>query len=76
MDKFIFRANLVALDMEEDKNVPIIMGRPFLATGRTFIDVALGEMIMKVNEEQVVFNVFKAMEYPDATDDFFAVNVI
>ena len=58
VDKFIFPADFVILDMEKDKNVPIIMGRPFLATGRTLIDVAAGELIMMVNDEQVVFNIF------------------
>lgn len=62
VDKFIFSANFVVLDIEEDKDVSNIKGRPFLATGRTLIDVALGELIMKVNNEQVVFNIFKAMK--------------
>ncbi|XP_062100466.1 uncharacterized protein LOC133806372 [Humulus lupulus] len=37
--KFIFPANFTILDMEEDENIPIILGRPFLATGRALIDV-------------------------------------
>ena len=52
------------------------MGRPFLATGRTLIDVAAGELIMRVNDEQVDFNIFKAMKYPMETDDCFAVNQV
>ena len=39
VDKFIFLADFIVLDMEEDKEVPIILGRPFLATGRALIDV-------------------------------------
>lgn len=35
-----------------------ILGRPFLATGRTFIDVQGGKLTMRVNEEQVVFNIY------------------
>ena len=34
VDKFIFLAYFITLDIEEDKEVPIILGRPFLATGR------------------------------------------
>ena len=52
------------------------MGRPFLATRRTLIDVAAGELIMRVNDEQVVFNIFKAMKYPVETDDCFAVSQV
>ena len=39
VDKFIFPADFVILDFEEDKKIPIILGRPFLATGKTLIDV-------------------------------------
>ncbi|KAL8148698.1 hypothetical protein AgCh_005890 [Apium graveolens] len=37
VDKLIFPADFVILDFEEDKKIPIILGRPFLATGRTLI---------------------------------------
>ena len=39
VDKFIFPADFIVLDMEEDKEILIILGRPFLATGRAMIDV-------------------------------------
>ncbi|XP_040987686.1 uncharacterized protein LOC121235406 [Juglans microcarpa x Juglans regia] len=39
VDKFILPADFIVDDMEEDKEIPLIMGRPFLATGRTLIDV-------------------------------------
>ena len=32
--KFVIPADFVILDMEEDDSVPIILGRPFLATGK------------------------------------------
>ncbi|KAG8486469.1 hypothetical protein CXB51_019760 [Gossypium anomalum] len=35
------------LDMEEDSDVPLILGRPFLATARTIIDVGTGELILR-----------------------------
>ena len=35
LEKFIFLADFVILDMEEDDKVPIILGRPFLATGKS-----------------------------------------
>ena len=33
VDKFIFPMDFVVLDMEEDRESPIILGRPFVATG-------------------------------------------
>ncbi|XP_062118620.1 uncharacterized protein LOC133832266 [Humulus lupulus] len=44
VDKFIFPADFIVLDMEEDMDVPIILGRPFLATGQALIDVQKGEL--------------------------------
>ena len=37
--KFIFPVDFVVIDIEEDKQVPLLLGRPFLATGATLIDV-------------------------------------
>ncbi|XP_052486294.1 uncharacterized protein LOC128041037 [Gossypium raimondii] len=38
-DKFIFPADFIILECEGDKEVAIILRRPFLARGRTLIDV-------------------------------------
>ncbi|XP_039143276.1 uncharacterized protein LOC120280481 [Dioscorea cayenensis subsp. rotundata] len=48
IDKFIFPADFIILDIEEDKDIPIILGRPFLATGRAIIDVQKGELRLRV----------------------------
>ena len=46
--KFIFPVDFIILDMEEDKEIPIILGRPFLATSRAMIDVQQGELKLRV----------------------------
>ncbi|XP_062086044.1 uncharacterized protein LOC133792143 [Humulus lupulus] len=76
MDKFIFLADFIVLDIEEDDNVPIILGRPFLATGQALIDVQNGELRLRVQGEEVVFNVLKAMTYPKASYNCFSVDVV
>ena len=48
VDKFIFPANFIILDMEKEKEVPIIIGRPFLAMGSALIDVQKGELRLRV----------------------------
>ncbi|XP_057775122.1 uncharacterized protein LOC130994104 [Salvia miltiorrhiza] len=45
VNEFIFPADFVVLDFEEDKTIPLILGRPFLATGRALIDVANGSSL-------------------------------
>ncbi|KAF7839732.1 uncharacterized protein G2W53_008214 [Senna tora] len=74
--KLILPADFIVLDYEEDKSVPIILGRPFLATGRTIIDVQKGELTMRVQDQEVKFNVFKAMKLPGETEECFHVNVV
>ncbi|XP_062119073.1 uncharacterized protein LOC133832794 [Humulus lupulus] len=69
-DKFIFPADFIVLDIEEDENVPIILGRPFLTTGQALLDVQKGE------GEEVVFNVLKAMTYPKGSDNCFSIDVV
>ncbi|XP_062085772.1 uncharacterized protein LOC133791881 [Humulus lupulus] len=76
VDKFIFPADFIVLDMEEDTTVPLILGRPFLAIGQALIDVQKGELRLRVQGEEVVFNLFKAMSYPRASDSCFNVDVI
>ncbi|XP_070010708.1 uncharacterized protein [Nicotiana sylvestris] len=44
VDKFILPANFVILDCEVDYEVLIILGRPFLATGKALVDVETGEL--------------------------------
>ncbi|XP_015955139.1 uncharacterized protein LOC107479525 [Arachis duranensis] len=62
--EFIFPADFVVLHMEEEINTSIILGRPFLATAEAIIDVQKGELVLRLHEEKMVFNVFKAMSYP------------
>ncbi|XP_004506602.1 uncharacterized protein [Cicer arietinum] len=63
VDMFIFRVDFVVLDMEEDNDIPLIFGRPFLATERVMIDVADDTLTFKVNEETFTFNILKAIEH-------------
>ena len=63
VDKFIFPMNFIVLDMEEDKVAPIILGRPFLATGQALIDVKNGELTMRVGDDQVKCNLYKGMYF-------------
>ena len=64
VDKFIFPADFIVLDMEEDETMPIILGRPFLATGRALIDVQKGELKLRVEKEEATFKVFSVFEIP------------
>ncbi|XP_070017403.1 uncharacterized protein [Nicotiana sylvestris] len=45
--KFVFPADFVILDCRMDEEIPIILGRPFLATGRALIDCETEELKMR-----------------------------
>ena len=76
VDKFIFLADFMILDMEKDKEIPIILGRPFLAMGRALIDLQKGELRLRVKEEEVTFNVFNAIKHPHENYICFSIDVI
>ena len=71
VDKFILPDDFIVLDMEENKEIPIIIGRSFLATGRALIDVKKRELRLRVQDEEVTFNVFNAIKYPDESESCF-----
>ncbi|XP_009594289.1 uncharacterized protein [Nicotiana tomentosiformis] len=49
--KFLFPSDFVILDCAVDKEIPIILGRPFLATGRSLMDSERNEIKFRVNDE-------------------------
>ena len=61
VESFIFLANFVILDCEVDFEVPIILGRPFLATGRTLGYLEKGQMKFRLNNEEATFNICRSM---------------
>ncbi|XP_076921175.1 uncharacterized protein LOC143582519 [Bidens hawaiensis] len=63
--KFIFPVDFVILDMNEDDSVPLILGRPFLATVQALIDVCDGKLILRVGDENVTFDVRQSLKHPN-----------
>lgn len=61
---FIFPNGFVVLDIKEDRSLPLIFGRSFVRTARTFIDVYEGKLIMRVGDDKIKFNLFNTMRYP------------
>ncbi|XP_049365740.1 uncharacterized protein LOC125830605 [Solanum verrucosum] len=76
VDRFIFPADFVILDCGIDAGIPIILGRPFVATGRELVDVENGELKFRVNTYEVTFNVCKSMKYPTDIHLVSTINVI
>ncbi|XP_070040254.1 uncharacterized protein [Nicotiana tomentosiformis] len=62
--KFVFPTDFVILDCNIDEEIPIILGRLFLATRRDLIDCEIGELKMRLNNDEITFNVQKSMRRP------------
>ncbi|XP_047961385.1 uncharacterized protein LOC125206134 [Salvia hispanica] len=61
VDDFIFPADFIVLDMKVDKNVPLILGRDFLATCKALIDVGHGEITISDNHSQSTYKIESEM---------------
>ncbi|XP_070013129.1 uncharacterized protein [Nicotiana sylvestris] len=76
VDKFILPADFVILDCEVDYEVPIILGRPFLTTGKTLVDVKADELTFRAHDKKVVFHVSKSMRQPNSNEVCSFVNLV
>ena len=66
--KFIFPGDFVVIDIEEDKQVPLLLERPFLAIGAALIDVKKGELTLRVGDEAVHFNLNHSLKQPELSN--------
>jgi hypothetical protein len=66
----------VVIKMDEDPDTPLILGRPFLNTAGTQIDVRGGKLIFEIRKEKVKFDMFKALKYPANDVNFCRVDMI
>nr|GEZ99666.1 reverse transcriptase domain-containing protein [Tanacetum cinerariifolium] len=75
--KFIFLADFVILEMEEDSKVPLILGRPFLHTVDVVIRVKQKQLNLRVRTERMIFNIDSAIKHSYSNDDTcFSIDVI
>ena len=63
---FVFPADFIILDMEEDS---LLLGRPFLATGAALIDMQKGILTLRVGEETADFNLIRSLRNLDIERD-------
>ncbi|XP_021813292.1 uncharacterized protein LOC110756196 [Prunus avium] len=68
VDTLVFPADFLVIDMETNGHTPIILGWPFLLTGRTLIDVEQGLVVLRVADKSVAINVYKALLYPESEE--------
>ncbi|XP_075074338.1 uncharacterized protein LOC142161953 [Nicotiana tabacum] len=74
--KFHLPADFVILDCAVDKEIPIILGRPFLATGRALMHSERNEIKFPVNDEEVTFQASKDMKLPHEYERISVIDVV
>nr|XP_018623580.1 uncharacterized protein LOC108943706 [Nicotiana tomentosiformis] len=62
--KFVFPVDFIVVDMEVNNEVPLILGRPFLCIGRAILDICEGQLMLRVENEKVVFQMKRMIKYP------------
>ncbi|XP_074318668.1 uncharacterized protein LOC141655487 [Silene latifolia] len=72
----VIPCDFFVMDMPEDYNVPIILGRPCLATGGAMIDVKSGKLSLQVGEDRVEFELHKSMDAPSLGDTCCIVDIL
>ncbi|CAN6540810.1 unnamed protein product [Malus baccata var. baccata] len=76
VDQFILPADFLVLDMKEDQNIPILLGRPFLATAGALIDVKSGTLKLRVQGESIEFKMFEALKLPADVEECSNIELI
>ena len=79
INNLIFPTHFYVLYMEDDASLnpnPILLGRPFLKTSKTKIDVDKGTLTMEFDGELTEFDIFKNPIENQALSPINTVNVV
>ncbi|XP_023749383.1 uncharacterized protein LOC111897660 [Lactuca sativa] len=69
MDKLVFPADFLVLDMEEDPKIPIILVRRFLNTECAIVDMRESTLTHRVVDDLVTFVTNQEKEHAKSIDD-------
>ncbi|CAN6679393.1 unnamed protein product [Malus baccata var. baccata] len=75
----IFPADFYVLDMEDSPHstpLLILLGRPFMKTARTKIDVFKGTLTMEFDGEVIDFNLSQSIKFPKDDHSCFSIDII
>jgi len=76
VNELVFHTDFYVMNIGDTcHDIPILLGRPFLKTVRTKIDVHEGALIMEFDGEVIKFNIFDAMRFPADVNYVYALDV-
>ncbi|KAM1873215.1 hypothetical protein ACFX13_007074 [Malus domestica] len=79
VNHLVFPADFYVLEMDESDHapsLPILLGRPFMKTAQTKIDVYSGTLSMEFDGEVVNFNLSDSIKYPSEDHSCFSIDII
>ncbi|XP_048438976.1 uncharacterized protein LOC125476684, partial [Pyrus x bretschneideri] len=79
VNHLIFPADFYVLDMEDSSHapsLPILLGRPFMKTARTKIDVYTGTLTMEFDGDIIHFNLSETIKHPIEDHSCFAIDIV
>ncbi|CAN6554089.1 unnamed protein product [Malus baccata var. baccata] len=79
VNHLVFPADFYVLEMDESDHapsLPILLGRPFMKTAQTKIDVYSGTLSMEFDGEVVNFNLSDSIKYPGEDHSCFSIDII
>ncbi|XP_019431195.1 PREDICTED: uncharacterized protein LOC109338416 [Lupinus angustifolius] len=76
VDKFSILVHFAVINITEDTEIPLILGRPFIRTTKMGIDMENGKLLVRVADDEVEFDIFHAMHHPKDKGQCLQVDVI
>jgi len=73
---FTFSVDFFIMDIEEDTEIPLILGKPFMLTANCVVDMGNDNLEMSVDDQKVTFNLFKAIKYLEEDKRCFKVEEV
>ena len=55
----IFPADFIVMDIEEDADIPLILGRPFMSTESCVVDMGKKKLEIGIEDQRISFDLFK-----------------
>jgi hypothetical protein len=76
IDQLYIPTDFMVMDIKEDDDIPIHLGRPFLSTVGSIIDVKRGKLTFEVGDEKIEFILSKFLMAPILGDACYAIDII
>ncbi|XP_021847715.1 uncharacterized protein [Spinacia oleracea] len=73
---FCIPCDFVVIDMEEDAQVPIVLGRPFLSSTGAIIDMKNGKITFEVGDEKMEYIITNSMGSPSMGESIYKVDAL